>query len=102
MSTQHRPDFDTFTHLAQDGRWVPVARRLVSDALTPVTAFHRLDRGACACLFESVVGGEKVGRYSFLTADPYLQMEARGNRVAIITAAGREEFDSPDPIEELK
>ena len=102
MPTPHRPNFDTFTRLAKDGRWVPVARRLVSDALTPVTAFHRLDSGACACLFESVVGGEKVGRYSFLTADPYLQMEARGNRVTIITAAGREEFDSPDPIEELK
>ncbi len=40
---------------------VPVYRRLVCDSLTPVSAFHKIDSGRCACLFESVVGGEKVG-----------------------------------------
>ncbi len=102
MAPQHFPNFETFSQLAKSGRWVPVARRLVSDSLTPVSAFHRLDGGSSACLMESVIGGEKVGRYSFLTADPYLQLEARGNRVTIVSAEGRHEFDSPDPIDELK
>ena len=56
--------------------------------LTPVSAFHKLDRGPCACLFESVIGGEKVGRYSFLAADPFLQIEARGQRDDDRHAAG--------------
>ena len=63
---RHYPDFDRFCRLAQEADLVPVYRRLVSDSLTPVTAFHKLDAGRCACLFESVIGGEKVGRYSFL------------------------------------
>ena len=72
----HYPDLETFAKLAESARLVPVYRRLVADCLTPVSAFHKLDKGPCACLFESVIGGEKVGRYSFLTADPFLQVEA--------------------------
>ena len=60
---------------------MPVYRRLVCDSLTPVSAFHKIDSGRCACLFESVVGGEKVGRYSFLAADPFFEIEAYGHRV---------------------
>ena len=60
---------------------MPVYRRLVSDSLTPVSAFHKIDAGRCACLFESVVGGEKVGRYSFLATDPFFEIEAYGRRV---------------------
>ncbi len=67
----HCPDFEAFRKLATDGKLVPVYRRLVCDSLTPVSAFHKIDSGRCACLFESVVGGEKVGRYSFLAADPF-------------------------------
>jgi anthranilate synthase component 1 len=60
----HLPDYESFARLAVGHQLVPVYRRLLSDALTPVTAFHLLDAGGQACLFESVVGGEKVGRYS--------------------------------------
>ena len=55
------PSLEEFRAAAPKGRLVPVARRLMSDAFTPVTAFSRLDDGVSACLFESVVGGEKVG-----------------------------------------
>jgi anthranilate synthase component 1 len=82
---------------------VPVYRRLTGDTLTPVTAFHQVDHGPCACLFESVIGGEKVGRFSFLTAQPFLHLEAYGKRVRV-TANGAKpaEFDSDDPLEELR
>src|SRR5688500_12862137 len=98
----HYPDFATFSRLASDVHLVPVYRRLIADALTPVSAFHLLDAGACACLFESVVGGEKVGRYSFLAADPFLQIEARGQRMKVVAEDRTEEFDSADPLAELK
>jgi anthranilate synthase component 1 len=103
----HVPDFATFARLAQDVDLVPVYRRLIGDGLTPVSAFHRIDRGAAACLFESVVGGEKVGRYSFLAAEPFLQIEARGHTVRVTSAAGggqqqTREFTAPDPLEELR
>ena len=62
----HYPDFATFSRLAAEADYVPVYRRVLSDVLTPVSAFHKIDDGGSACLFESVIGGEKVGRYSFL------------------------------------
>src|SRR4249919_765737 len=79
----HYPDFETFAGLASTADYVPVYRRVLSDVLTPVSAFHKIDDGGCACLFESVIGGEKVGRYSFLAAEPYLLLEAHGNETTI-------------------
>jgi len=101
------PDFETFRRLAPGVQFVPVYRQLAGDSLTPVTAFKKIDDGCCACLFESVIGGEKVGRYSFLTADPFLLIEAHGKRVSITdlsakSPAPREEFDAADPLDELK
>jgi anthranilate synthase component 1 len=108
----HFPDFETFASQAAAADFVPVFRRLVSDALTPVSAFHRLDAGAAACLFESVVGGEKVGRYSFLAGEPYLVLQARGKEVTEIEyarpAAGKlpesthRTFASDNPLRDLR
>src|SRR6478672_9916563 len=98
----HFPDFATFSKLAKGVDYVPVYRRVLSDVLTPVSAFHKIDAGSCACLFESVIGGEKVGRYSFLTADPFLRIEAYGRRVTIHSSEGKREFDSADPLEDLR
>ena len=91
---------------------MPVYRRLVSDALTPVTAFHKIDAGRCACLFESVVGGEKVGRYSFLATEPFFEIEAYGRRVTTnaysgVSAGGMptlvtRQFECDNPLDELR
>lgn len=111
-AVQHYPDFDRFCQLAETAQLVPVYRRLLSDSLTPVTAFHRIDAGRCSCLFESVIGGEKVGRYSFLATHPFFEIEAYGHRVTInspsgVSASGAplletRQFDSPNPLEELR
>jgi anthranilate synthase component 1 len=110
--TRHNPDFETFCELAEGVDLVPVYRRLVSDSLTPVTAFHKIDAGRCACLAESVIGGEKVGRYSFLATHPFLEIEAYGNRVTVnspsgVSASGApiletRQFESSDPLGELR
>ena len=80
---RHRPSFESFAELARDHTLVPVYRRLVADALTPVLAYWRLHDGQPAFLFESVVGGERVGRFSFVGAGPFLRFEASGHRVRI-------------------
>lgn len=101
------PARDRFRRLAAGVHLVPVYRKLLSDTLTPVSAFRHIDVGPCACLFESVVGGEKVGRYSFLTAGPFLLLEAFGRRVRVTSFAEGaapkvEEFEADDPLVELK
>ncbi len=98
----HAPDFTTFQTLCSDFDLIPVYRRLVSDTMTPVTAFHRLDEGGSACLFESVIGGEKVGRYSFLAAGPYLELLAHGDQVTMIQGQTRQSWVASDPLELLR
>ncbi|WP_072714466.1 anthranilate synthase component I [Rhodothermus profundi] len=83
--------FETFHRLIETHRadghahlFVPVFRRVGADLLTPVSAFLRLRSMAPdAFLLESVEGGEKLGRYSFLGARPYLRVEVRGERVVL-------------------
>src|SRR5262249_35697480 len=51
---------------------VPVWREISADLETPVSAYLKLARGRYGCLLESVEGGERLARYSFVGADPYL------------------------------
>jgi anthranilate synthase component 1 len=98
----HHPDFATFCELAATAEYVPVYRRILSDVLTPVSAFDKIDDGRSACLFESVVGGEKVGRYSFLAAEPFLVLQARASEVVVATNGRREEFSVDNPLDVLR
>jgi len=99
---QHFPDFETFSRAAREANLVPVYRQLVGDTLTPVSAYCKIQWGSSAFLFESVVGGERVGRYSFLGSDPFLQIEAYGRRVVITEGETRREFEADDPLKELE
>ena len=86
-----QPDSQTFTALTQtaqpDGKrlLVPMFRRLFSDALTPVLAYRRFvqpdDRLAPSFLLESVVGGDRIGRYSYLGAQPIAEIIAHDHDV---------------------
>src|SRR5262245_40158399 len=98
----HFPDFATFSKLADTHDYVPVYRRLLSDVLTPVSAFHKIDDGRSACLFESVIGGEKVGRYSFLAAEPFLVLEARDQEVTVHRNGKSERSTVENPLEVLR
>ncbi|MCI0700930.1 MAG: anthranilate synthase component I [Planctomycetia bacterium] len=95
----HRPTFDDFAALAREHTVVPVYRQLTADTLTPVSAFCKLQEGDWSFLFESVVGGERIGRYSFLGAGPFLFFEARGNRIRM-SQNGRQwsEVTVTDPL----
>jgi anthranilate synthase component 1 len=67
---------------------VPVYRRVSADLLTPVSAFLALREGAkYPFLLESVEGGEKLARYSFLGRDPYRVLIGEGTRVRSIDPA---------------
>jgi anthranilate synthase component 1 len=97
------PSFDEFAALARGHTVVPVYRQLTGDSLTPVSAFCKVQEGDWAFLFESVVGGEKVGRYSFVGSGPFLRFEAYDRRT--VTQIGRgpkQEADHPDPLARLE
>jgi anthranilate synthase component 1 len=78
------PDFETFKKLSTQGNLIPVHKVLSADLETPVSAYLKLSaKRKYSFLFESVEGGEKVGRYTFLGADPFLTVTARGKAVEI-------------------
>ena len=78
------PSFTEFQRLAKQGNLVPVFKSVVADELTPVSAFRRLAQGrAYSCLLESVEGGEKLGRYTYLGIDPFMLMRCQGERIRV-------------------
>lgn len=102
------PDMTQFSALAKHGNLIPVYRQLISDQLTPVLAYRRLvqpdDRLAPSFLFESVIGGDRIGRYSFLGAQPIAEVLAYGKQVQYRDHRQPERsraFTSDDPLGEM-
>lgn len=105
------PDFQTFCQLARSQptvNLIPMFRRVMSDQLTPVLAYRRLVRPdprlAPSFLLESVVGGERIGRYSFMGAQPRMEVIAFGHQVQIRHHRGpgqSQNFRSDNPLREM-
>ncbi|HEY1524928.1 MAG TPA: anthranilate synthase component I [Candidatus Angelobacter sp.] len=78
------PDYKEFSRLARTATLVPVAKTVAADLRTPVSAFLSIAaREPNAFLLESVEGGEKIGRYTFLGARPYMILRARGRQITL-------------------
>jgi anthranilate synthase component 1 len=79
-----RPDYKEFSQLAREATLVPVAKSVMADLLTPVSAFLAIAaREPNAFLLESVERGERIGRYTFLGTRPYMQVRARGEKIEL-------------------
>ena len=81
---------------------VPIYRDMLSDALTPVTAFAALAGDGPAYLLESVERGEQLGRYSFVAADPLAIVTIADGRATVQDANGRRELEGQDPLRALE
>jgi anthranilate synthase component 1 len=78
------PDYHEFSRLARTATLVPVAKTVAADLRTPVSAFLSVAADEPnAFLLESVEGGEKIGRYTFLGARPYMILRARGRQITL-------------------
>lgn len=78
------PSFQEFKELAATSTLVPVAKTISADLQTPVSAFLSIARDeAEAFLLESVEGGEKLGRYTFLGVRPYMVFSAKADEITI-------------------
>jgi anthranilate synthase component 1 len=72
---------DAFLERAKQGGIVPVLRQVVTDADTPVAAFAKIARPPFAFLLESLVGGERWARYTFLGTEPREAWRYRGVKI---------------------
>ena len=101
---KYYPSFEKFCELLADGvNTVPVYCQLLSDNFTPVTAYAHLSKDSqYSFLLESVVGGEKIARYSFLSADPVAVFKAYGREVEISRQGQVTKLTSDDPLRALE
>jgi anthranilate synthase component 1 len=97
------PSANEFLEFARRGNLVPVFRDILADTETPVSAFLKIARGRHAFLLESVVGGEKWGRYSFLGSEPAAVFTSRGG-VVTVSEDGKapRTWATRDPLAALK
>jgi anthranilate synthase component I len=98
----HYPDLSEFKKLAENGNLIPVYREILADTYTPVTAFIKLG-GTPSFLLESVEGGEKWARYSFIGARPAKILKGKGRKVEIIEGSDPPTvIETGNPLEVIK
>jgi anthranilate synthase component I len=96
------PSAREFVRLSRDHSLVPVYRIVTADLETPVSAFLRIAAEEPeAFLLESVEGGERVGRYTFIGIEPYKKIVSRGTAITVEEAGVRRSFEG-DIFAELK
>ncbi len=80
----HTPTLAEFLKLATQGNLIPVTCRILADIETPLSAYRKIRGQGESFLFESVEGGEHLGRYSFVGCNPRAVIKQTGDRVEVI------------------
>jgi anthranilate synthase component 1 len=100
------PDLESFQHMAGTSGLVPIYRTIVADLDTPLTIYAKTAAARHhSFLFESMEGGEKWGRYSFIGFDPLVTFASCGESVDIRRTAARAEQETisrANPLDELR
>jgi anthranilate synthase component 1 len=78
------PSLDEFLKLAGQGNLIPVTTRILADIETPLSAYRKIRGQGESFLFESVEGGEHLGRYSFVGCNPRGIIKQTGNRIEVV------------------
>jgi len=74
----YHPTLEEAKRYAGEGNLIPVYREIVADLETPVSAFLKINQGQPSFLLESVEGGQRLARYSFIGTEPYRILTTRG------------------------
>ena len=100
--SEYFPSSDEFERLSRGAAVVPVYREVIADRLTPVLAHATLGQDAGSYLLESVVGGEKWARYSFVGFAPELIVRGVADRFERVVGDDVEQELGVDPWERLR
>lgn len=107
MSHTYHPDRDEFKRRSKAGSLVSVYREILADMETPVSAYRKIApaAGGYSFLLESVEGGERIGRFSFLGANPFMVLRSKGRKVTVLEDGQSRDIelkDGQDPLHVLK
>ncbi|MGE4577929.1 MAG: anthranilate synthase component I [Desulfuromonadales bacterium] len=97
------PSLEQFRSLTREGNLIPVCRDILADMETPVSAFRKIDDGQTSFLLESIEGGEKWARYSFLGSGPAKVFRSSGRHFEILEGSSiLRSGETSDPLSELR
>lgn len=97
----YSPELKEVTRLAEQFNLIPIARSLLADVETPIRLFQHFVNEPNAFLLESVEGGVKWARYSFIGTDPFMTVKAKNGKVRV-TKGQETEILREKPLEVLK
>lgn len=81
----YKPSIETVEKLSKEFTIIPIYKEIFSDVITPISALRKIQSISKKCyLLESVEGGEKWGRYSFIGFDPIIELKYNNNILNII------------------
>jgi anthranilate synthase component 1 len=98
----YHPDYATFQTLSAQGNLIPVYREILADLDTPVGAFKKIDDGRYGFLLESIEGGEKWGRYTFLGSSPAVVIRGKDKWVEIVEGGVVTRVEVADPLDYIR
>jgi len=97
------PSLPEFIRLARRHNLIPLRREIVVDQVTPVSVYERLQKGEPhAFLLESVEGGERFGRFSFVGRRPRALFLCRGDEVTYREGSSERRWKTQNPLQDLK
>lgn len=96
------PAKDLFQRLAREYNLIPVTRTLLADTETPIRVFQHFCEDPHAFLLESVEGGAKWARYSFIGTDPFLVVRGKGGSIQVERKSGAVETFEEQPVDFLR
>jgi anthranilate synthase component 1 len=97
------PTFQEFSALTKKGNIIPLYSEILADRETPVSALQKIGTGNCSFLLESMEGGEKWARFSFIGYEPALIFRSKGRTVEVLKNGTVEQtIESNSPLDELK
>ena len=96
------PELEQVKELAKTYNIIPVSLEVYADLETPISIFKRLEHSKFCFLLESVEGGEKWGRYSFIGKNPFITVKGNGNLTELKFRNGKLKTIEGNPIEIMK
>jgi len=98
-----KPGYNEIRQLAKKYNIIPLCREIYADIITPIGLLLKIARKSKRFyLFESIEGGEKWARYSFLGFDPVVRIVCKDKKITIEEKQGKSIIYSSDPFAELR
>lgn len=98
-----KPSCDEIMELAKSYNTIPVCKEILADVITPITLLRRIAASKKRFfLLESIEGGEKWGRYSFIGYDPIMRVSCKNAVVTIDRNGKMKNIETKKPLEVLR